>query len=392
MDIHSFTAEMSAQIISLMHTLHQNPELSEQEYQTTALLRTCLTDAGIEILDLPLSTGLVAIIRGALPGKTAAIRGDIDALPIQEDPAHDICSAIPGVMHACGHDCHTAATFGAAMALHKMRDQLPGNVLVIFQPAEEYSTGAQAVIDTGVFDEYSPSAFFSFHVMPDIPLGKIGIRQGGLMAAQKGFSVEVTGKGSHGAWPHQSNDPIIAITRITEALQTVSSRLIDPIEPFVLSVCAIHGGSAFNIIPERTELTGTCRFINNDLDAMIKERIAEIAEGTALSHRCSAKTTFFKEVPSVCNDPRLTALAESVTARVCGTDSIVTPALKMGSEDFSLFSRIAPSFMYHIGFGNEDLTSPPLHNCALVVPDEVCTTAAELICQTALDYLTSHSV
>ena len=392
MDIHSLTAEMSAQIISLMHTLHQNPELSEQEYQTTALLRTRLTDAGIEILDLPLSTGLVAIIRGALPGKTVAIRSDIDALPIQEDPSHEICSATPGVMHACGHDCHTAATFGAALALHKMRNQLPGNVLVIFQPAEEYSTGANAVIDTGVFDQYPPAAFFSFHVMPDIPLGKIGIRQGGLMAAQKGFTIQVTGKGSHGAWPHQSDDPIITIARITEALQTVSSRLIDPIEPFVLSVCAIHGGSAFNIIPECTELTGTCRFINNDLDGMIKERITEIAERTAQTHRCTAKTTFFRELPAVSNDPRLTSLAESVAARVCGSGSVMTPALKMGSEDFSLFSRIAPSFMYHVGCGNEALTSPPLHNRGLIVPDKTCTTALELMCQTVWDFLASASV
>jgi len=392
MDIYSRISAKAEQLINLMHTIHKNPELSEQEYQTTELLRTALTEAGIEILDLPLKTGLVAIIRGALPGRTVAIRGDIDALPIQEDPSHAVCSAVPGVMHACGHDAHTAATFGAALALQEMRDHLPGNVLVIFQPAEEYSTGAMAVIDTGVFDCYPPSAFFSHHVTPDIPFGKVGIHQGPLMAAQKGFTVDVTGKGSHGAWPHQSNDPVIAAARITEALQTVSSRLIDPMEPFVLSVCAIHGGSAFNIIPDSMTLTGTCRFANNALEPLIKNRITEIAEKTAEAHHCTAKTTFFRELPAVYNDGTLTALAEKTAARIFGTDHILSPMMKMVSEDFALYSEIAPSFMYHVGCGSDDLTSPPLHNGSLTVPDTLCVTSAALLCETAWAYLNTPSV
>lgn len=391
MQFQYITDSFQKKILQAAHDIHVNPELSEQEYQTTELIRQLLQDLNIELVQNQPKTGAIGIIRGSHPGKTVALRADIDALPVQEDSAHQVVSKVDGIMHACGHDIHTAALLGAAMALNEKRRELCGNVLLIFQPAEEVSTGADTVIQTGVFTQYPPDAFFSLHVMPSIPAGKIGIRQGAIMAAQKGFSIKITGKGGHGASPHLSHDPLIAATRTVDALQTIASRQMDPASPFVLSVCSIHGGTAFNIIPGSVEITGTCRLLDNTMSSTVEQWITDIAAKTADIHSCQAETVFFRRLPALDNAFPLVSVAHSAAKKLYGEESIICQDIMMGSEDFSLYSEIAPIFMYHVGTGTDDGTAYPLHNCHFMVPDEITLQSAELMTQTALSYLNAKN-
>ena len=261
MDFQYITPDFQEKILTAAHHIHRNPELSEQEFMTTGYILDVLESLNIELTEVQPNTGVIGLIRGGQSGPTVALRADIDALPVEEAADHAIRSERPGIMHACGHDTHTAALLGAAMALSANKEQLKGNVLLIFQPAEECTTGAQAVMDTGVFEEHKPVAFLSLHMMPSIPAGKVGVRTGPIMAAQKGFEITVTGKGGHGASPHLAVDPIIAAARIAETLQALPAQWANPIDPFVLTVCSIHGGTTFNIIPDRANLLGTCRFL-----------------------------------------------------------------------------------------------------------------------------------
>lgn len=382
MEFQYITPTFQEKILAAAHHLHRNPELSEQEFMTTGYILDVLEGLNIELTEVQPNTGVIGLIRGGQPGPTVALRADIDALPVEEVPDHAIRSEKPGVMHACGHDTHTAAVLGAAMALSACKEQLKGNILLLFQPAEECTTGAQAIIDTGIFEEHKPVAFLSLHMMPSIPEGKIGVRTGPIMAAQKGFTVTVSGKGGHGASPHMAVDPIIAAMRTAEALQSIPAQWADPTEPFVLTVCSIHGGTTFNVIPDAASLSGTCRFLLPEYDQALEEKIIAISDATALAHGCTAKIEFFRKLPPLINDERLTSAIQAA-GQLYGRENLVVQNMLMASEDFALYGRIAPIFMYHVGIGG----SVGLHNCNILVPDHVIPEAAELLTRAAITAL-----
>lgn len=382
-------AEYRDNILETARWLHKNPELSNQEYQTCAFIRSELEACGIELLDYPLKTGVLALIRGAHDGPTIGLRADIDALPVAEDPQNPVQSCRPGIMHACGHDIHTAALLSAAKILHHDRKELQGQILLIFQPAEEVCTGAAAVRSSGVFNDYKPAAFFSLHVMPDIPEGQVSVQAGPIMAAQERFAIEVCGKGSHGAWPHLSHDSIIAAVDIVNGLQKVDSRMIDPLKPFVLSVCSIHGGQVFNIIPENCTVMGTCRYLHNELRDQLVRSIKAVAEHTASIYGCSVQVSFDLSLRANVNHSSLLSIAEESVKRAMGAPAIIKTPARMGSEDFSVFSEIAPTFMYHVGCGKGE-NSPALHSSRFQVSSDALLDCAALMTQTAataLDYL-----
>ena len=380
MEFQYITPAFQEKLLAAAHHIHRNPELSEQEFMTTGYILDILESLNIELTEVQPNTGVIGLIRGGQPGPTVALRADIDALPVEEAKDHAIRSEKPGVMHACGHDTHTAALLGAAMALSANKDKLKGNVLLLFQPAEECTTGAQAIMDTGVFEEHKPVAFLSLHMMPVVPEGKVGVRTGPIMAAQKGFTVTVSGKGGHGAFPHQATDPIIAAMRTAEALQSIPAQWADPIQPFVLTVCSIHGGTTFNVIPDTAYISGTSRFLLPEYDQGVEDRIVTIANATALAHGCTAKIEFFRQLPPLVNDAKLSELAVKAAEELYGKENLVVQDVMMGSEDFSLYSKIAPTFMYHVGIGG----SVGLHNCNIVVPDHVITETAELLTRAAI--------
>ena len=387
MDFKYISSDIRESIIETAHAVHRNPELSHKEFKTTELLKNELIKIGIEIPDEQPETGVVGLLRGSLPGPTLAMRADIDALPIIENSEHEICSGSCGVMHACGHDFHTASLLGAVMALAKRKNSLPGNVLFVFQPGEEHGTGAKEVVASGIFEKYPPKAFFSLHVKPDIPAGKIGIRKGSIMAALCCFSIDIHGKGGHGATPHLAVDPIVAATGTVDALQCVRSRWMNPAEPFTLSVCSIHGGTAYNVIPDDVHIEGTFRYALPSYRESVKEQIVKISKSVAAAHGCTAECRFFHESPPLVNDGNLAKIATEAAAELFGEESIIEQNFWMASEDFSLYREIAPIFMYHIGVGEEDGSSAGLHTPNLFVPDETAPFCAELLTGTVLKTL-----
>ena len=374
-------------IIETAHAVHRNPELSHKEFSTTERLINILKELPLEFPEEQPKTGVLALLRGNLPGPTVAVRADIDALPINETEEHEIRSGNPNVMHACGHDFHTASLLGAVMALCRERDTLPGSVLFIFQPAEEQGTGAKEVISTGIFEKYPPAAFFSLHVKPDIPAGKIGIRKGPIMAALCCFSVDIHGKGGHGATPHLAVDPIVAATHAVDALQCIRSRWMDPAQPFTLSVCSIHGGTAYNVIPGDVHFEGTFRYALESYRETVKEQICRISESAAAAHGCTAECRFFHESPPLLNDDNLADIAYEAAAGLFGKENALVQNFWMASEDFSLYREIAPIFMYHVGVGAEGGSSAGLHTPCLFVPDETAPLCAELLTGTVLNAL-----
>lgn len=387
MNYQYITQENKRKTVETAHQIHRNPELSNREFETTKLITDELESLNIELTEIQPTTGVIGLLRGGKPGVTVALRADIDALPVTETESNEVCSQNHGVMHACGHDFHTAALLGAAGALATQRESLNGNILFIFQPAEEVTTGAFAIIETGVFKTYSPVAFLSLHVMPDIPAGKIGVREGPIMAAQGGFSIDVVGKGGHGAAPHTTRDPLIAAVQIAEALQCIPSRWVNPTDPFVLSVCSLHSGTAFNIVPDTAQLMGTYRYLNGTYEESVCEEIRKRATAAAQIHGCDVKVSFFNRLPFLYNDPKLAMTARKAAAAVYGEENLVIQDMRMSSEDFSVYRRFAPIFMYHVGIGNADGTSAGLHNPGFFVPEEIAAESAELMTRAAITVL-----
>lgn len=387
MELRYISKDIEDNITEIVHKIHRNPELSHREFETTKLITGELEKLGIELPEVQPETGVLGLLRGNLPGPTIAIRADIDALPIEESTEHKIRSGNQNVMHACGHDFHTSALLGAAMALCGKRDEIPGNILFVFQPAEEKGSGADAIISTGIFEQFKPKAFFSLHVKPDIPKGKIGIRKGPIMAAMCTFRIKIIGKGGHGATPHLATDPIIAAAHVLDALQCIRSRWTDPAQPFTLSICSIHGGSACNIIPDDVYMEGTFRCALDSYKDSVKKQITEVCDSVAKAHGCIAKCSFIKEAPPLVNDEKLAETAAEAAAELFGEDKILVQDFWMASEDFSFYRDIAPIFMYHVGVGKEDGSSASLHNPGFFAPDEAVPFCAELLAATAMTAL-----
>lgn len=335
---------------------HSHPELSFQEVETTKKIKEILQEHGIEVLPLPLQTGLVAVVRGAKPGAVVALRGDIDALPIEEESAVPYRSVNRGCMHACGHDFHTTAVLGAAIALHNRREQLAGTVKVIFQPGEEVATGALKITEQPVLDDVA--AIFGVHAVVNVPVGTAAVSAGSVTAAVDRFQITVHGRGCHAAEPYKGVDPILIASQLVTALQSVVSRNVAPLEAGLVSVTQIHGGTAWNIIPPSVELEGTVRTLNRNERELIPRRMEELAKGISSAFGGHADFTWIPGPPATDNDPKWAAFAQTV-AKEQGL-AVIPSQLTMGGEDFSYFQQIVPGAYIQMGIGE----SEPLHHPA----------------------------
>jgi len=359
--------------------LHQHPEISFQEIQTTDWLCVRLSELGIEILDADLETGLIAIIRGKQPGKTVALRADIDALPVQEETTLSYASVEEGVMHACGHDFHTSALLGAAALLQQNCENLKGSVKLIFQPAEEHSGGAKFVLKTGALADVSE--IYGLHVMPMIPSGAIAIRPGANHAAVGWFEIHITGQGGHAALPHTCSDPIIALGQLIGALQTIVSRSVNPFENAVVSVTHVNAGSTWNVIPSDAFLEGTFRVFSNELASVVSDRIASICSGVAHSSGTQISLDWKVTTTATNNAPELVSFAED-TARSLGLP-LTGDLLTMTGEDFAEYQRTIPGVFVHFGVGGEK----PLHHPAFLADEGQLVCAAEYLAALAFKSL-----
>lgn len=350
---------------------HMHPELSYEEYETTERIKRELAAAGIEILQIPLKTGVTAIVRGAKPGKTYGLRCDIDALPIAEETDLTYKSKTPGKMHACGHDFHTAAVFGAALLLQERKEELQGNVKILFQPAEESSHGAETVLETGVFSDVT--AIFGLHTAAYLPVGTLGIRAGSVMAAVDRFELNITGTGCHGGHPDEGVDTILVAASVIQAFQSIVGRNLNPFHTGVVSVTRINGGNTWNVIPDKVELEGTVRSMEKDDRIFIEKRMREIAEHTAAAYGANAELLWYPGPPATVNEKAWSAFAQKV-AEESGFE-VVPQRNSTGGEDFAFYLEKIPGCFINVGTG----VGYPNHHPKFYADEAALTPAAEYL-------------
>ncbi len=332
-------------LVAYRRELHAHPELSAKEFATTERIRYWLTEEGVTILDFPLETGLIAEVVGALPGPTIALRADIDALPVKEATGLPFASETEGLMHACGHDYHTASMIGAAILLQGKKASLKGTVRFIFQPAEEIAQGAKWIVEAGALKDVS--AIFGMHNKPDLPVGTIGIREGGLMASADRFELEIHGVGGHAGIPDSTIDPIVIASQIITGLQTIISRNTSPFHNAVISITQIHGGNSWNVIPEKVYLEGTVRAFQKEDREKIPDLMRRAAEGIASGFGAVADFRWHPYVSIVDNDVRFKAILAE-TAEEQGY-RFVEPKPVAGGEDFAHYQTLIPGFFVFMG-------------------------------------------
>ncbi|OEK05924.1 M20 metallopeptidase family protein [Roseivirga misakiensis] len=353
--IKSLASQYANDIIEIRRHIHANPELSYQEYETAKYVAEQLRKIGIEPKEGVAGTGLVALISGKNPdAKTVALRGDMDALPIQEANEVPYKSKNDGIMHACGHDVHTACLLGAARILNEIKDQFEGTIKLVFQPGEEKNPGgASLMIKDGALENPRPNRMLGQHVMPFIPVGKVGFREGQYMASADEIYLTVKGKGGHAALPDKVVDPILIASHILVALQQVVSRNADPKKPTVLSFGTINGGQAQNIIPDEVKISGTFRALNEDWRFEAHKRITAIAQGIAEGMGGSCDVNIDVGYPYLSNDVETTRVARNAAEAYLGKENVVALDLWMGAEDFAYYTHEVPCTFYRLGTGNE---------------------------------------
>ncbi len=357
------------ELIVLRRDIHAHPELGFQEHRTAGVVARELTRLGIPHRTGIGRTGVVGMIEGGRPGPCLAIRADMDALPITEQSGLPFASTVPGLMHACGHDVHTTTLLGVAAVLRELAPQLAGSVKLIFQPAEEGLGGMAAMLADGLLDQPRIDRALGFHNHPDMPVGRFGFARGAVLAASDRFEITVHGKSGHAAYPHTTVDPIVAAASLVVQLQTVVSREVPPMRPAVVTVGAIAGGEAHNIIPDTVEIKGTVRTLHSEVRDLAEAAIARLCAGLAGTMRARAELTYRRGVPALVNDDTVLDAAVAAVRRQLG-DVVVEGEASLGGEDFALLAELVPSFQLRIGSGQPG-RADRLHNSAYQ-PDEAC--------------------
>lgn len=351
--IGSLATAYAAYFIDVRHHLHAHPELSYQEYRTSAYIQQQLGQFGIPFRVMG-TTGVVGLIEGRNPAKRVlALRADIDALPIEEQNDVPYRSTQKGVMHACGHDVHTTCLLGAARILNELKGEWEGTVKLIFQPGEERNPGgASILIREGVLEDPVPEGILGLHVHPSLEVGKFSFRAGKVMASADELFFTIKSKGGHAASPHLTADTVLVAAQIIVALQQVVSRNGDPFSPSVLSICSVQGGNTTNVIPSEVKLMGTFRALDEAWRFKAHELIKRIALSTAAAMGATVEVKIDVGYPSVLNHEQLTATARELAGELMGEENIETTELRMGAEDFGYYSQVIPGCFYRLGVGN----------------------------------------
>jgi len=382
-------------VTKLRHELHAHPEIYFKEHETSRRVREALQPIEpLKIYPPFVGTDVIAVLNEDRPGPCLALRADMDALPIEEENTElPYRSQVPGMMHACGHDGHTAMLVGTATVLARIARELPGRIVFIFQPAEEEEGGAKKLCEAGVLERFGVQAIIAQHAWPALPVGKFAIRPGPAMASNNPLYITVRGKGAHGAYPHRGVDPVLTAAYILTALQSVVSRTVDPIDAAVVSVGHIAAGAATNIIPPVCEMSGTLRFLTPEVGQHLRDRVRQIAEHTARAHGAVAEVRFREGYPPTINDPGLCRLIEQTAQDLYGPDAIdMNEPPSMGVEDFAFYGQRVPGAMYRLGIRPADRDSyPALHNPKFDFNDEALPIGIRMLCELAQRYLTDKT-
>jgi len=405
--IDRLAAEVEPAVIAWRRDIHQHPELSNREVRTAKLVADHLEELGIEVRRGIAHTGVVGLLRGGLPGGVVALRADMDALPVTEEVDLPFASKVRttylgrevGVMHACGHDAHTAILLGVAEVLTDLRERIPGSVLFLFQPAEEGAPpgekgGARLMIEEGALANPKPDAIFGLHVVPQYQAGEIAYRSGGAMAGSDKLEILVRGKQTHAAYPWLGVDPIAVASRIVLALQALPGRQMDARLPSVVSIGAIHGGVRHNIIPEEVELLGTIRTLEPSMQPDLHQRIQTTATKIAESAGASAEVKITIGYPVTYNDPQLTARMEPTLRRVAGSGRLMRGLPRTGAEDFSFLSQKAPGLYFWLGGrspGVAEREAAPNHSPLFRVDESALILGVRAMANLTVDFLTMEN-
>lgn len=385
-----------ADVVALRRAIHAEPEIGNHCPRTTEKLKAALVGLPLEIHDSKTTTGFVAILRGGRAGqgsntRTVLLRGDMDALPMNEETGLDFASTVTGAMHACGHDAHCAMLAGAARALCARKEQLSGTVVFMFQPGEEGQHGARHMIEDGLLNIARPDAAFALHISPNAPAGLFIGREGPLLASTDTVHATIRGKGGHAAMPHDCLDPIPVACEIVGAVQTFIARRVPVSDPAVLTITKIHAGSAHNIIPDEVKLGGTLRTLSEATRGVMRAAFRQIATDIATAHGCTAEVEIDEGYPVTMCDPRATGLMRTLAGEISGEEGWSTmPSPMMGGEDFSYVLREVPGAMAFIGVapeGSDPRTNPPLHNTKMTIDETTMAKGIAMHCAAAERYL-----
>ncbi len=386
--INSLVAELAPEYAAARHHLHQYPELSGEERETAAYVAACLRQIGLDDVRTGVAGhGVIGTLRGANAGPTFALRGDMDALPIHEESDLPYRSCRAGVMHACGHDGHTATLLGTAAVLSRMRHRIHGSVRFLFQPAEETVHGAEGMCAEGAME--GVGAIVALHGWPGMATGRIGVRPGPMMASSDTFDITIRGHGAHAAMPHIAVDPIVTGAQIVLALQTLVSREIPATDSVVVTIAQFHAGTAYNIIPGVADLKGTVRCLSKPIQDSMPERIERIVAGLCAAARAEYSFRYRNGTPVTVNDATVNSLIVSVGEETLGAANVIpleNPS--MGAEDFAVYLRYAPGAMFRLGVG-EDVT--PLHTPTYNFSDVSLAHGMNLFTRIALRHLDTHA-
>jgi amidohydrolase len=387
-DFHAEAQELFEYTRFLRRDFHRHPELAFQEVRTAGVVARELNALGLEVHSGIAKTGVVALLEGAQPGAVLLLRFDMDALPIVEETGAEYASQNPGVMHACGHDGHTAIGLSVARLLNNHRQELSGTVKLVFQPAEEGFGGAETMIAEGVLENPKPALTLALHLWNHAPVGWLGISNGPTMAAADVLTIKITGKGGHGAMPHQAADPVLACAYVLTALQSVVSRNVPPLETAVISVTMLRAGEAFNVIPPQVEMQGTIRTFNPAVRELVIQRLHQVVEQTTAGLGCQSEVEVKALTPAVINEPTIAGRVAKVAADLFPGSQVDRHFQTMGSEDMAFMMQQVPGCYFFIGSANDAKgLNASHHHPKFDVDEDVLPQAVALMTAAAYDYL-----
>jgi len=377
--------KLVAEVIALRRDFHMHPELAFEEHRTAEIVARRLQALGFEVHSGIAGTGVVGVMRGTLPGNTIMLRADMDALPILEENEHEFRSRIDGKMHACGHDGHVAILLGAAELIAAGRERLPGTVCLLFQPAEEGFGGARVMVEEGVIERFKIDRAYGLHLSTKYEAGVLGFRDGPFYASSDSIEINVLGKGGHGSAPHDAIDPIYTAANFITSVQQIVSRQIDPLEPAVVTIASIHGGTIHNVIPRAVRMLGTVRAFSEDVRNAMPERIERVLRSCCDSMGASYDFKYLWRYPVTSNDPAQTQYVRALAERIFGDERVITADKLTGAEDFSFFAQRVPACFYTVGARGSESSSNPHHSSTFDIDESALPAGVSMMAALAFD-------